>query len=173
MTPEEVIAQITATDGVLRFEMSEDFTRFVPADTPLFDDGSPAPGNSFITQGYLYPAGTLTNGTGVLPDGSPEFPDKVIGEWTCRGWFIADGAHTTSGPILISTQLYNFGGAWGDATLASEGYELPEAGVVVERAVIGGTGPYAGARGEVRQTLLGGNAIGGVNVGFEIVLAAN
>ena len=95
----------------------------------------------------------------------------MLGEWSCYGWNVGDGAHTTTGPALITTQLYNFGGAWGDATLASDGYELSDMGVVIERAIAGGTGPYAGARGEVRQTPIGGNAFNGINLSFEIELA--
>ena len=35
-----------------------------------------AHGNAFITQGYIYPAGTLTDSNGVNPDGTPEFPTR-------------------------------------------------------------------------------------------------
>ena len=34
----------------------------------------PAYGNPFVTEGYLYPSGTLGGSNGVLPDGRPEFP---------------------------------------------------------------------------------------------------
>jgi hypothetical protein len=172
MTPEEALALIEGDDGILRFDMAEDFTRLSVAGEPVHaDDGLPAYGNAFITQGYLYPPGTLTEGNGVNPDGSPEFPELVLGEWTCRGWHVGDGAHTTTGPWVVTTQLYNFGGEWGTVSLASDGYELADVGVELARPIIGGTGPFAGARGEVRQTLLGFNAINGVNVRFEIVLA--
>lgn len=171
MTPAEAIAQIEGDDGVLRFDMAEDFSRLYVASEPVHaDDGLPAYGNAFITQGYFYPAGTLDDSSGVNPDGTPEFPDLVLGEWTCRGWHVGDGAHTATGPWVVTTQLYNFGGEWGTASLASEGYELSDVGVELLRPLIGGTGPFAGARGEVRQTLLGFNAANGVNVRFEIHL---
>ena len=93
----------------LEVDIAEDGTRFVIDETPVFDDGFPAYGNPFITQGYIYPAGTLTDSNGVNPDGSPEFPDKVIGEWSCQGYFIADGAHTTKGSWVFTTQLFAFG----------------------------------------------------------------
>ena len=168
---DEAIAAITAEVGTLRFDAAEDATRFVFADAPVHDDGMPAYGNAFVTQGYIYPAGTLTESNGVNPDGSPEFPDQVLGEWTCRGWFVGDGAHTTTGPWVVTTQLYGFGGEAGDATRASEGYEIADVGVAIERAVAGGTGPYAGARGEAAQVLLGFNASQGVNLSFEIAIA--
>ncbi len=50
----------------------------------------PAYGNSFVTRGYIYPEGTLDDSSGVLPNGEPEFLDQVIGEWSCRGWFVGD-----------------------------------------------------------------------------------
>ena len=59
-------------------DIAEDGTRFVFDEAPVFDDGMPAHGNPFVTQGYVYPAGTLTETTGVNPDGTPEFPDRVI-----------------------------------------------------------------------------------------------
>ena len=90
-------------------DIAEDGTRFVIDEAPVFDDGFPAYGNPFVTQGYIYPAGTLSESDGVNPDGSPQYPDKVIGEWSCRGYFIADGAHTTEGSWVYTTQLFAFG----------------------------------------------------------------
>ena len=130
----------------------------------------PAYGNPFVTQGYIYPAGTLSGTNGVLPDGSPEFPELVLGEWTCRGWMIGDGAHTTTGPMVITTQVYNFGGEFGAAMLVSDGYELADIGTSIHRAIAGGTGPYATARGEASQTLLGFTEQMGVNLSFEITV---
>ena len=171
MTADEAIAAITGADGVLRFDVAENMSRFVFADKPVHDDGMPAYGNPFITQGYIYPAGTLTESNGVNPDGSPEFPDKVLGQWTCRGWMVGDGAHTKTGPMVITTQLYNLGSGYGDALLVSEGYELADVGVAVERAITGGTGPYAGARGQGEQAFLGFNASQGVNLTFTLAVA--
>src|SRR5262249_3667893 len=66
-------------EKIIRFEVSENAKRFVFDETPLFDDGAPTYGNEFVTEGYIYPAGTLNGTNGVNPDGSPEFPNKVIG----------------------------------------------------------------------------------------------
>ena len=154
---------------VVAFDVAEDGTRFVFDEDPVFDeDGFPAYGNSFVTQGYIYPAGTLNGSNGVLPDGSPEFPELVIGEWTCRGYFIGDGAHTASGPWVITTQVYNFGDEYGVDTIVSDGYEIADVGETVVRAVTGGSGEYAGAGGEAAQILLGFNASEGVNLQFEL-----
>jgi hypothetical protein len=168
MTAAEAVAAVTAEDGTLRFDVAEDATRFAFAPQPVHDDGMPAYGNAFVTQGYIYPEGTLDGSNGVLTDGSPEFPDQVLGEWTCRGWFVGDGAHTTTGPWVITTQVYNFGGEFGDATLITDGYEVADMNVLSERAITGGTGPFTGASGAGAQTLLGYNATEGVDLRFEL-----
>jgi hypothetical protein len=143
----------------IEVDIAEDGTRFVIDETPVFDDGFPAYGNPFVTQGYIYPAGTLTNSNGVNPDGSPEFPDKVIGEWSCSGYFIADGAHTTEGSWVYTTQLFAFGddNDTGAETVVVTGYEGAEVGGLVTGAITGGTGKYSTARGEAEQELLGMN----------------
>jgi hypothetical protein len=155
----------------LTFDVPEDMSRFVFDQSVAYEDGMPKHGSPFITQGYIYPVGTLNGGNGVLPDGSPEFPDKVIGEWTCRGWLVGDGAHAMTGPMVITTQIYNFGDALGDETIVTDGYELADVGVEIERAITGGTGSYTGADGEVKQKFLGFNASEGVNLTIEVALA--
>ena len=126
------------------FEVAEDATRFVFDDAPVFDDGLPAYGNSFVTHGYIYEAGTLADGGGVRPDGSPTHPDAVIGTWTCDGIFIGDGAHTESGPWVMTTQIFDFDDFDGDDTIVTHGIEIADVGVEVDRAVVGGTGEHAG-----------------------------
>lgn len=159
---------VAAAGETLEFDVAENASRFAFDEEPVFDDGMPAYDNSFVTQGYIYPHGTLEDGNGVRADGSPEFPDKVIGTWTCRGWFVGDGAHTESGPWVITHQYYDLGDSAGELSLITEGYELAEPGVTVRRAVTGGTGTYRDARGQARQVLLGFNATEGVNLRFEV-----
>src|SRR5262245_56766695 len=107
-----VVAQPMNESGnagkVIKFQVAEDGNRFVFTKERLFVDGMPQYGTPFVTQGYLYPEGTLNGTNGVLADGKPEFPDKVIGEWTCYGWMIGDGGHTTTGEWVVSTQIYKF-----------------------------------------------------------------
>lgn len=144
----------------IEVDIAEDGTRFAFDDAPVFeDDGFPAYGNPFVTQGYIYPAGTLTDSNGVNPDGTPEFPDKVIGQWTCHGYFIADGAHTTEGAWVYTTQLFAFGDDpdTGAETIVVTGYEGAEPGKAVTGAITGGTGRFSTARGEADQELLGFN----------------
>jgi hypothetical protein len=168
-----VFAAATLTTGaalaetkVIEFDVAEDATRFAfDEDQFVFEDGLPAYGNHFVTQGYIYPPGTLTASTGVFENGDPEFPDLVIGEWTCRGVFIGDGAKTVSGPWVITTQFYDLGDGH---TVASEGLELADIGVAIARGITGGTGPFKNATGEAVQTLLGFNLTEGVNLRFKL-----
>ncbi len=148
-------------------DVSEDHTRFIFAPAPVFEeDGMPAYGNPFLTQGYIYPAGTLANGAlGTLKDGSPAFPEKVLGTWTCDGWFVADGAHTKTGTWLISRQTFEFRNG---EILITQGDEIADVGVANARAITGGTGDYADIEGVVMQTLLGFNEHMGVAASFEI-----
>jgi len=143
----------------MEVDVAEDGTRFVIDEAPVFDDGFPAYGNAFITGGYIYPAGTLTDSNGVNPDGTPEFPDQVIGEWTCTGYFIADGAHTTEGSWVYTTQMFAFGDDpdTGADTIVVTGYESGVPGATVTGAITGGTGRHVAARGEADQTFLGMN----------------
>jgi hypothetical protein len=124
-----VAAPVSATE-TLKFDVAEDMTRFAFDQTKIFDDGLPAHGSSFVTEGYIYEYGTLTDSSGVLADGSPEFPDKVIGTWACRGWFVGDAAHATEGVWVITNQVYNFGEEYGNVTLTSDGYESAAVGKV-------------------------------------------
>jgi hypothetical protein len=151
--------------------VAEDATRFAWAGEPALEEGRPAGRTPFVSQGYIYPEGTLTNGNGVLADGAPEFPDKVLGEWSCYGWYLGGVVRAGTAPWL-TTHLFNFGGAWGAATLVSDGYSIDDLDVPLERAITGGTGPYEGARGVQRETNLGFNPTEGVNFRYELRLAA-
>ncbi len=149
---------------VMKFEVAEDGNRFAFDESRVYDDGMPAHGSGFVTQGYIYPEGTLTGTNGVLEDGSPEFPDKVIGEWTCYGYMIGDAGHATSGVWVVSTQVYQFNAEHNGATVVTNGFELADIGAPVTRAITGGTGNFAAVQGEQTQTLLGFTEQMGVNL---------
>jgi hypothetical protein len=118
----------------MSFDVAEDMSRFVFAPAPVFEDGMPAYGNAFITQGYIYEDGTLDSGVeGTLPDGSPAFPD------------------TQTGAIVITRQVFEFDN--GDI-LINQGAELVDVNVEAPRVITGGTGAFAGMSGEMTQVLL-------------------
>lgn len=154
---------------VIEVEVAENGTlfRFDP-DLVFEDDGLPARGSAFVTQGYIYPKGTLSGANGVNPDGSPEFPDKVIGAWLCYGTHIGDGAHTTTGAWVVSTQVFSFGDDLDGQSVVTDGFELADVGVPVTRAISGGTGDYANARGESQEVFLGFNPSHGVSLSFKL-----
>ncbi len=159
-----------ATTEILQFDVAEDMNRFIFDQDVAYEDGMPADGSSFITRGYIYAAGTLDGSNGVNADGSPEFPDKVIGEWICQGYMINDAGHATGGVWVFSNQFFQFGDEPGAETILTQGYELADIDVAIARAITGGTGAYKTARGESSQTLLGLNASEGVNLRVEIAV---
>lgn len=158
--------------GPVGFDVSENMDRFSFDEAPVFDDGTPAYGNAFVTQGYIYPLGFLDTHEGTNEDGSPTHPNKVIGLWTCRGHFIGKGAQTKTGPWVITTQLYDFfespgyaaDKASGHHNLVSEGYEIADFDKPIRRSITGGTGLAKQSGSEIEQVLLGFNASEGVNL---------
>jgi hypothetical protein len=156
------------SSDTIRVEVAEDGARFVFGQDYLFPDGMPAYGSPFVTQGYIYPEGTLNGTNGVLEDGSPEFPDKVIGEWTCYGYMIGEGAHATTGEWVVSTQIYKLHEQ--DATIVTNGFEIADLNVPAARAITGGTGEFSAASGEQTQELLGFTEKMGVNLVVEFQL---
>ncbi|MDF0601369.1 hypothetical protein P1J78_11555 [Psychromarinibacter sp. C21-152] len=152
-------------DRITEFDVAEDHTRFVFDEAPVHDDGMPAHGTAFVTQGYIYPAGTLDDGPGVTEDGAPTHPDKVLGTWTCSGWFVGEGAHTEAGAWLVSRQVYHFEDS--DAVIVSQGPEYNVVGEAKPRPITGATGAY-GDDAVIEQTFLGFHAHGGVKVRFDI-----
>ena len=155
-----------ASEAPMSFDVAEDLSRFVYSSEPLFDDGMPAFGNAFITQGYIYEDGTLDDGAeGTLADGSPAFPEKVIGRWTCDGFFVGDGARTASGAMVITRQVFEFDS--GDI-LINHGSELADIDVASPRVITGGTGAYADIGAQMHQTLLGMTDGYGVRLSIDI-----
>ena len=64
-------------------DIAENGTRFVIDEAPVFDDGIPGLRQPVRHPGLHLPGRHASDSNGVNPDGSPEFPDKVIGEWSC------------------------------------------------------------------------------------------
>ena len=160
------LTQSAIADSPMAFDVAEDHTRIFMASAPLHENGMPAHGNAFISQGYIYPEGTLEADTaGVNTDGSPAFPELVLGTWTCDGYFVGEGGNATTGVWIISRQVFDFGD--GDV-IVTQGTEIVDIGVENLRPITGAAGSFAEWDSAVAQTLLGFNEHMAVNATFRI-----
>lgn len=157
---------VAAQEGSLQVEVAEYGSRFFPDSSMADADGNPTRGAWFVTEGYIYEAGTLTctdgacNGVVYDDMGNPsaEFPDAVVGTWHCAGTHLEDAAVMGEfiGPVALTTQVFDFGELGADSIVTS-GYESANVGVEYQRAITGGTGMYSGATGVQAQTTIGFN----------------
>ena len=166
------VAQVATADDEVDLDVACDANTF-SFQGPSTSAG-PAYGASFVVQGVIYPGGTFDDKgatSGLLANGEPEFPDLVIGRWTCQGHFIGDGITTTSGPFVVTMQMYDLDlDEPGAETIVSQGIELIDQNVPFLRAITGGTGEFNRAEGQVEQTSIGVNATGLFNFTFAIEL---
>jgi hypothetical protein len=118
----------------------------------------PNRGTPFIVDGKIFPGGTLQKGAGM---GDPDMPGS-IGSWICKGIFTSD--LTTEDIGFNTTQMFLFNGD--KDAIWTEGLEagLGKQGVITHRTILGGTGKFRGARGEVVQEALGTNDQGTPNI---------
>lgn len=125
-------------------------------------------GDGFIVQGKIYPGGTIAPGGTMQNPGTfdPRTAPGSLGDWVCRGNFSFDIGQILLGaePHLFSTQHHIFTDG---KSLVHDG---PEGGGRQVRAIIGGTGAYAGYTGEVIEEPLGINATGLFNIRFTFKL---
>jgi hypothetical protein len=136
---------------------------------PPTADGLPPKGTTFIINGLIYPAGTFARRgltVGILPDGSPEFPELVIGTWTCRGWFSEDLLLTTTGAYVATTQIFDLRLPLGREAFFTEGFEPADVDNPLRRVILGGTAQFKHARGQHVQTVVGFNATNSPNYTF-------
>ena len=158
------LATYAHAEAPMAFDVAEDHTRIHMAAAPLHENGMPAHGNAFVSQGYIYPEGTLADGTvGVLEDGSPAFPDLVLGTWTCDGYFVGEGGNATTGVWIISRQTFAFNDG---ATVVTQGTEIADVGQPNLRPVTGATGDFADIEGGLTQTTLGFNDFWGLSATY-------
>jgi hypothetical protein len=138
-------------------DVAEDLNgKFVPTLVKP-EDTQPERGSFFVTEGRIFPAGTIQG------DGADFDPYRSghVGVWICRGTHLVSASEIPAAQWWVDTaQIFVLGRQARDQ-LATEGIE--GAGTVT-RIVTGGTGNFAGWAGEQRQTFLGFNATGGVNL---------
>ncbi len=145
-------------------DVAEDARTAVPG----FTGPAPKRGDTALSNGKIYPGGTIPAGNGLDIDtltGS-------IGTFVNRGTFNVDLSQILAGahPVLSATHYYVFsptGSLDGENALMSEG---PDFGATTHRVVLGGTGLYRGVIGEVQQETLGNNSTGFGNFRFTFTI---
>lgn len=155
-------AQYSMNQETIEFmvDVSEDMDRYVEHNVAPGEE--PVRGSYFVTQGNIFPAGTIP-GAGEQFD--PNSPGSQ-GTWFCKGVFLVRGSVMDKEPMaVLSDQFFLMpDDKRSIATVGTEGNG------VAMRTVVGGTGPYAGYVGEQRQQFLGFNKTGGVNLRVTITL---
>lgn len=120
------------------------------ADNPSAPDDFRMP---FLVEGSIYPEGTV--GDGFVPTN-----DGIIGRWFCQGWLLVHADRPE--PHVSSRQVYVFGPITEDEqfpvdTMASVGLEGTSTDQTATRVLVGGTGRYLGATGQVLEVINGAN----------------
>jgi hypothetical protein len=159
--PKPLVVDV-AMDGST-WRMDDGSNPFFPSFT-----GALARGKTFIVSGRIYRGGTLKAGGNFDTPNNPAGPETpgAIGIWVCRGTFNLDIGQIAAGeaPHVTSTQFFYFSDG---SSIGSDG---PEGGAVVVRAVVGGTGRFKHARGEVKETPLGVNTSNLFNLRFAFAI---
>lgn len=148
---------------VITVDVAEDLAgKFVPTLVKPTDT-QPERGSFFVTEGRVFPAGTI-QGDGA--DFNP-YQRGHIGVWFCRGTHLVAANEIPAAPLWVdSAQLYILG-RQGKEQLSTEGVE---GSGTVTRIATGGAGNFAGWTGEQKQTFLGFNSTGGVNLRVTFIL---
>jgi hypothetical protein len=118
-------------------------------------------GDTFIANGKIFPGGTIPSGN---PLNHPDDPGS-IGTWVERGTYAATRAEILAGtrPAFFATFFHFLDDG---SKLVADGAH-PESSPL---AVIGGTGRFSGASGELFDEIIGRNSTGGVNLRLTITL---
>ena len=123
----------------------------------------PERGAFYITEGRLFPAGTIQG------DGADFNPARSghIGVWISRGTHLVSASEIPAAQWWAHTSQLFVIGRQAKELIASEGLEGSGS---ITRVVTGGGGNYVGFIGEQRTTFLGFNPTGGVNLRVTFVL---
>jgi hypothetical protein len=144
-------------------DVAEDLAgKFVPTFVKP-EHTQPERGSFFVTEGRIFPAGTIQD------DGADFNPNRAghIGVWICRGTHLVAASEIPAASLWVSTAQLFVLGRQGKEQIATEGVE---GSGTVTRIVTGGAGNYTGFVGEQRQTFLGFNSTGGVNLRVTFIL---
>jgi hypothetical protein len=148
---------------VFTVDVAEDLAgKFVPTFVKP-EHTQPERGSFFVTEGRVFPAGTI-QGDGA--DFDP-YQRGHVGVWFCRGTHLVAADQLPAAPLWVSSAQLFILGRQGKEQLSTDGIE---GSGTVTRIVTGGAGNYAGWTGEQRQTFLGFNPTGGVNLRVTFIL---
>jgi hypothetical protein len=145
---------------VFTVDVAEDFSLFNPTLVKPTDT-QPERGSFFVTEGNIYPGGTIKG------DGANFDPSTAgFGRWFCRGTHLVPASAIPAAAFWVHTaQLFLLPDD--TRSIATEGVE---GNGTVTRLISGGTGKYRGYVGEQRQEFLGFNSTGGVNLRVTFIL---
>ena len=118
-------------------------------------------GDSYVVSGYVYGGFSIPNGD-TTANFAPD-PAGSIGTILMTGIFGDDTVDGTP-PTISSTHVFSLVNADGMVTQGLEGAPSQI------RALLGGTGQYSGAVGQVTEEVLGTNGTGGYNLRFTFQL---
>ena len=110
---------------------------------------------AFVVEGWIYPEGTI-KGDGFIPR-----EEGSIGRWICRGSVLVDASRQA--PHTSANTAYYFGALTKDhpfprTSLHAMGLEgTADRSQTAWRSVVGGTGDYMGAFGEMNERLIATN----------------
>jgi hypothetical protein len=148
---------------VFTIDVAEDLAgKFVPTLVKP-EHTQPERGSFFVTEGRVFPEGTI-QGDGATFD---PYQRGHIGIWICRGTHLVSASEIPAAALWVSSAQLFVLGRQGKEQLSTEGIEGSGA---VTRIVTGGAGNYAGWTGEQKQTFLGFNPTGGVNLRVTFIL---
>jgi hypothetical protein len=125
----------------------------------------PMRGDTFIVTGRIFAGGTIPDGDTTNTFGPDA--DGSIGSLVSTGVFTTDAATIAAGAPFYASTTHLFQLDSGDG-MVSQGLEGVADAV---RAVIGGTGAYSGAIGQVTEQVLGSNGTGGKNLRLTFQIA--
>jgi len=136
------------------------------------DDGLNYNKKSVMVEGYIYKKGTFEYygyESGVKVDGKPEFLERLIGKWICKGWYINKGKEATTGHYIDSIHTYDLdSGTSLSRVLESSGKEMIDLHTPFNRMLSPGKGAYSRVKGgNVIQINVGTNKTQSLNYTFK------
>ena len=147
-TADEAIKQITAADGTLRFDVAENAHPLRLVRRPRAQGRHARPPHRLRLPGLHLPRRHADQRQRrQLADGSPEFPDKVLGQWSCWGWHVGAGRGRRGGAVADDPPRQLRRGRRVRRRWSARATASTTLAVALERAITGGTGAFAGARG--------------------------